>query len=219
MLHRYNLILGSRSPRRRELLKWLQIPFKVMVSNAPEEFTEANPWDGAQIVARAKGQRLAAQLKKRKTWGHKFFPLIVCADTLVICNGEVLGKPRNKKEAQKMLQKLAGKSHQVITGVYLGAHDWESGEWREKTFAAASEVTFAPLSDDILNNYLATGESMDKAGAYGIQGAALTFITQVNGSYSNVVGFPLAEFVEALKDFLGSSHDTQGNWRKKFARH
>jgi len=111
-----------------------------------------------------------------------------------------------------MLLELQGETHEVITAVYMGRQDLDSGEFLHSAFYCTSKVTFNAIPDDILDHYLKTGDSLDKAGAYGIQGPGLTFISHLEGSYSNVVGFPLAEFIKQLKEFLGE----EINWRSLF---
>ncbi|MEI8346677.1 MAG: Maf family protein [Pseudomonadota bacterium] len=216
MLKKYRLILASQSPRRRELLQWLNIPFIVKIAGIDENSSAQGPTQMAQDIATLKGQAVYTLLQRKKDFGQDFFPFIIAADTLVVLDNHVLGKPKNVADARRMLLLLSGKTHQVITAVYLGAHDRQTGEWKEKYFSTLSDVRFNPISEDLLNDYLRTKESLDKAGAYGIQGPALTFISQVYGSYSNVVGFPLAELVNEMKSFLGHAEDNTGQWRKMF---
>jgi len=209
----YSLVLGSKSPRRKELLGWLKIPFIIEVADCQETSNFVDPQDVAMDIARQKGLAVYQVICNKSILKIKN-PLIVASDTIVVVDNEILGKPQNKKNAVAMLLKLAGRTHTVITGVHIGTKDIESGEYREKVFFTQTKVTFNNISQDLLNNYIDSGESMDKAGAYGIQGQSLTFISNVEGSYSNVVGFPLAEFIDELKDFLGHKGDTTGEWRK-----
>ncbi|MBP5296583.1 MAG: Maf family protein, partial [Bacteriovoracaceae bacterium] len=158
-----------------------------------------------EILTHKKGLKLAQRLAK-----SSLQPIIVAADTVVVLGRtQILGIPSSAAEAKQMLKKLSGKTHQVITGMclYLPRQDkrWRGGE--------ISRVTFNRIGDDLLLPYLATQESLDKAGAYGIQGAALTFISRVQGSYSNVVGFPLDRFIVELKKFL---HLPKTNWQRCF---
>ena len=217
MAARYHLILASRSPRRRELLKYVQLPFSVVPARIAEEAPAHCPYLKAQQIAELKAravgelfqQKNSSKLAKRFT-KSVLQPLIVAADTVVVLGRkEILGIPASEAEAKKMLKKLSGKTHQVITGMclYLPKQNklWRGGE--------ISRVTFNKIGDDLLNPYLATKESLDKAGAYGIQGAALTFIARVQGSYSNVVGFPLDRFITELKKFL---HLPATNWQRCF---
>ncbi|MBT3583443.1 MAG: septum formation protein Maf [Halobacteriovoraceae bacterium] len=201
----YKLILGSQSPRRLELLKWLEIPFEVRPSYCKEESEFELPLDFAKDIATQKGRSVMSDLK-----GKVENPLVIAADTVVSISTKILGKPKNSKEAAEMLLLLSGKKHMVTTAVYLASLK------KEKVFAIESEVTFSAISEDILERYLKTEDSLDKAGSYGIQGMGLTFIDKVEGSYSNVVGFPLSHFITELKDFLGYVNDEQGQYRKLF---
>lgn len=138
--------------------------------------------------------------------------LVVGADTIVVLDGRVLGKPSGPEEARKMLTQLSGRSHQVLTGVCLLL-----GE-KKRVFFSETIVTFHKISKDLLEAYIATGESLDKAGAYGIQGAALSFVSSIQGSYSNVVGLPVDEVLIAIKDILGKKSDETGEWRECFTK-
>lgn len=213
---KYSLILGSKSPRRKELLEYLNIPFETIPSNIDEIGDETNPTDLAQSIARDKGVFVYKMLEKRPHFGKTFFPLIIGCDTVVVLEKKVYGKPIDALHAGKMLLELSGKTHQVITGVHLGRLDLKTGQYLSKDFYVSSKVRFDPINPDILDDYLCTGDSLDKAGAYGIQGPSLTFISYLEGSYSNVVGFPLSDFIRELKDFLGCSEDQTGKWRELF---
>ncbi|RLA63472.1 MAG: septum formation protein Maf [Epsilonproteobacteria bacterium] len=204
---KYTLILASQSPRRIELLGHLNIPFEIIPSNIVED-----PQETALKLAELKGINICESLKGREGYGETFFPFVVSSDTQVRLGEKIFGKPANREEAKKILLELQGKSHEVITAVYMGRFDISTGEFLHSAFYCTSKVTFDQISDDILDQYLDTGDSLDKAGAYGIQGPGLIFINHIEGSYSNVVGFPLAEFLKQLKEFLGDST----NWRSLF---
>jgi len=219
MAAHYHLYLASRSPRRRELLKYVQIPFTVLPANIAETSTARCPILKVRQIAQQKALAVAQVLAKKgkhkkadnikKQIRSSLQPVIVAADTMVILDRQILGIPASLQDAQKMLRKLSGRKHSVATGIclYLPQQDkmWVGVE--------ISHVTFNKIGNDLLRPYLATRESLDKAGAYGIQGAALTFIAKVQGSYSNVVGFPLDKFIMALKKFLALPKD---NWRRYF---
>ena len=219
MAARYHLILASRSPRRQALLKYVQIPFTVLPANIVEKAKANCPMLKVRQIAQQKALAAAAiwakQNESKKGNGRKrpikssLQPVIVAADTMVILDRKILGIPSSSKEAAKMLRKLSGRTHSVATGMclYLPQQDkmWVGLE--------ISHVTFNKIGDDLLRPYLATKESLDKAGAYGIQGAALTFIAKVQGSYSNVVGLPLDKLIMALKKFLALP---KNNWRRFF---
>ncbi len=213
---KYSLILASKSPRRKEILGYLDIPFEIIPSNIDENGDESNPFDLAQSIARDKGVFIYKQLEERPHFGKTFFPLVIGCDTVVVLGKKVFGKPKDIHDAKKILLELSGKSHKVITGIYLGRYDIKTGQYLSKEFYVSSDVSFDLIDRDILENYLCTGDSLDKAGAYGIQGPSLTFISSLNGSYSNVVGLPLSDLVRELKDFLGFANDLEGKWRECF---
>ena len=171
------LVLASQSPRRRELLTLLGHPFRVEA--APVDETMENlPIE--QAVARLSYRKAAAI-------GAAADQIVIGADTVVVLDGQVLGKPRDTEEAAKMLQSLSGKTHQVMTGVCV-----LKGE-RVLTHTEVTEVTFRPLTDREIRDYVATKEPMDKAGAYGIQGGAARFVEGIRGDYFNVVGLPVCK--------------------------
>ncbi|MEZ4746356.1 MAG: Maf family protein [Calditrichia bacterium] len=179
------IILASQSPRRDEMLRNLGLRFEIVpadVDENPESFRDAA--DFAMQNAREKA-----------VWVAEREPadLVIAADTIVVQNGEILGKPVNAADAEMMLRKLSGKTHQVISAICLKTPD------REITDSESTDVTFISLSDQEIGAYLATGESMDKAGGYGIQGFAAPFISGINGCYPNVVGFPIALFYKHLR--------------------
>ncbi|CBW25600.1 Maf-like protein yceF [Halobacteriovorax marinus SJ] len=205
------LILASSSPRRKELLGWLNIPFEI-VGSGVEEITEKTiPTEVATDLAALKGRDILGVLRKR---GEEN-PFIIASDTIVTYEDKIYGKPKDVSDAKRMLLELEGKKHSVVTGVYLSYID-DSGEVHERIFSATSQVTFEKIDRDILDIYLESGESLDKAGAYGIQGRSLCFISKVEGSYSNVVGFPISDFLREFKDFLGHANSTNGEWRELF---
>lgn len=198
---KYTLILASQSPRRIELLGHLGIPFEIIPSNIVED-----PQETAIKLAELKGMSVYKSLAAKEG----YFPFIVSSDTQVKCDEKIYGKPADREEAKKMLLELQGQAHEVITAVFMGRLDVATGKFLHSSFYCTSKVTFDQIGDDILDHYLDTGDSLDKAGAYGIQGPGLMFINHIDGSYSNVVGFPLAEFLKQLKTFLGE------NWRSFF---
>lgn len=214
---KYSLILASQSPRRKELLNWLGIPFTVYSMGIEENSFAETPKDFVMDLAKQKGIAVYKDCINKHAAGSNFFPLVVAADTVVVAGEkEILGRPKDRNMAREMLLKLSGETHQVFTGVYIGCKDINTGLYKEELFYCRTAVTFASIDEDLLDNYLETGDALDKAGAYGIQGPALTFITSVIGSYSNVVGFPLSDFVSRLKSLLGYQDDKKGEWREVF---
>ncbi len=216
-LKKYSLILASKSPRRKELLAYLGIPFETIPSDIEETGDETNPCELAVNIAKDKGLFVYKKLESRSDFGKTFFPLVIGCDTIVVLDKKVYGKPKDGLDASRMLLELSGRTHQVITGVHLGRFDFEQEKYLSKEFYISSKVKFEVITQDILDNYLSTEDSRDKAGAYGIQGPSLTFISNLEGSYSNVVGFPLSDFLLELKEFLGHPDDQSGKWRSLFS--
>ena len=168
------LVLASRSPRRAELLQAAGIPFIVRVADVDETALEGElPRDYVLRVAEEKARAVSGDI-------------ILAADTTVVLGNEIMGKPKDAADAIRMLRALSGQRHQVITGICLmrGNEILRDIEY--------TDVWFSALTDDEIKDYVASGEPMDKAGAYGIQGLASRFIDRINGSYTNVVGLPVA---------------------------
>lgn len=188
------LILASRSPRRRELLRGAGFDFDVRPSTVEETASPGEtPEEFARRAAREKALQVAASAPPES--------LVLGADTVVVADGEILGKPANAPDAARMLRLLSGVTHRVITGVCIvRAPDRVEALAHETTF-----VTFRSLDNDELQHYLASGEPFDKAGAYGIQGLASKFVTRVEGCYFNVVGLPVALVCDLLEPLLKGS--------------
>lgn len=187
------IILASSSPRRRELIAGLHIPFEIIPSHADE--TTPEDWAPERIVS-----ELA--LRKASTVYQSLVPartdsVIVGSDTIVVLNGRVLGKPSSKEEAASMLRSLQGQSHQVFTGVSCldGATGHTLTDYR------VTKVMMRALSEAEISAYAESGEGLDKAGAYAIQGLGATLVTEIHGCYFNVVGLPLSLLSEMLKQF------------------
>jgi septum formation protein len=183
------IILASASPRREEYLRLLGLPFIAIPSAADEDFEEGkDPRRAAEELALRKTVKIAETPENH--------PWICGADTLIALDGKIIGKPKNREDAEKTLLSLSGRDHQVISAVAL-----YSG--RTKTYdcrSVVSVVTFAPLSRGEIEWYLDSGEWKGAAGAYKIQGLASCFIAHIEGSYSSVVGLPLREFYAILRD-------------------
>lgn len=184
-----NIILASASPRRRELLDMVGIPFSVCPSQGEEQIRGSSPKEVVEELCEQKAREVFL-----KTSGEV---LVIGADTVVSAEGNILGKPKNRKEAIQMLKKLQGASHEVYTGVTMLSRD-ENGE-QQKTFHVMTAVEFYPMSEEEIESYVDTGEPMDKAGAYGIQGKAGIFVKEIRGDYNNVVGLPVARLYQELK--------------------
>ena len=191
-------ILASASPRRKELLTQIGIDFEVVVSEADENIAEKlSPGELVErlslIKAGAVRKHLAkdAQTADESTAAGTF--AVIGADTVVYLGGEILGKPKDEEDAFRMLRALSGATHSVFTGVTILLPD------ETITFHSETKVTFDELSDAEIRAYIASGEPMDKAGAYGIQGLGGAFVTGIEGEYANVVGFPIGEFCRILR--------------------
>ena len=183
------IILASASPRRRELLEQGGIPFTVIPSQAEEKITTEQPGQAVEELSYLKCSDIY-----EKSLGDV---LVIGADTVVASEGKILGKPSSQKDAVKMLQSLQGREHEVYTGVTIMARE---GNENRKTFHEKTKVVFYPMSDEEIRSYVNTGEPMDKAGAYGIQGKSAVFIKEISGDYNNVVGLPLARLYQELKN-------------------
>lgn len=179
------LVLASASPRRQELLALLRIPFEVIPSTA-DETVSGNGRERVKVLAQRKGEEVAARLNDR---------VVLSADTLVCVDDQILGKPESEADACRMLTLLSGREHQVYTGVCLIVPGRAP-----QVVCCATAVHFAPLSPQLIARYVATGEPMDKAGAYAIQGHAGAFIDRIDGSPTNVIGLPLEAVAKLLSD-------------------
>lgn len=183
------IVLASSSPRRRELLTQAGIPFIVVPGDVDEEKADISgtPGQKAEQLAYMKAMDVA-----RTKSG-----IILGADTIVVCDDEIFGKPADAENARKMLRALSGREHLVITGIAL--IDTASG--RVSTGYETTKVRFSALSDEEIEGYIESGEPYGKAGAYAIQGGAALFVESLDGCYSNVVGLPLRRLYRMLKDF------------------
>jgi septum formation protein len=188
-------VLASASPRRADLLRAAGFEFEVIPAEIDEAIDVEETPDGYV--------RRVAQLKATSVASHAPGRAILAADTVVVVDHQVLGKPVDAGDARRMLRRLSGREHVVMTAVCLmnpgPADQREGGSKRLETRVARTTVEFAPLSDAEIDWYLATGEPMDKAGAYAVQGLASRFVTRVDGSYSNVVGLPVAVVYELCR--------------------
>lgn len=211
------IVLASGSPRRRELLTGLGLDYTVLVSGVEEHVTEKEP---ARVVEELSDQKARDVLQKLfsaifdreadtgdsakekvrqelRFWDGGEELLVIGADTIVALEGQILGKPVSVKDAANMLGRLSGRQHQVYTGVTLYHHS--QGQTRRHTFHECTQVRFYPMTEEEISWYISTGEPMDKAGAYGIQGMGSRFVEAIEGDYSNVVGLPVARLYQELK--------------------
>ncbi len=182
------MILASASPRRREICEQLGLTFTVLPAQSePTPDPTLTVEDAILRVARGKAQEIAALHPDQAVLG---------ADTAVVLDGQILGKPADEIDAKRMLRALSGRTHKVVTAVWL--YDGTRGDG----FADTAEVTFSPLTDDEIDDYVATGEPLDKAGGYGIQGYGARFIENLHGDFYTVMGLPSGRLYRFLKERL-----------------
>ena len=188
------LYLASASPRRKELLKQVGLSFKTMPSTVEEKTTRTEP---EEVVEELSYQKAVDVCDKLVSEGREDF-VVSGADTVVSCWGEILGKPKDKEDAVKMLGRLQGGSHQVYTGVTLA---WKSQGVSPMyfTFSECTDVTMYTMTEEEIRKYVDSGEPMDKAGAYAIQGLCAAYIQGICGDYNNVVGLPVGRVCQELK--------------------
>lgn len=187
------IILASGSPRRRELMARAGFEFEVQTSNAEESYDPSlRPEQIAPFLAQLKAQAVVDELPE-ETLGES---IIVGADTIVALSATVYGKPRDEEDARRMLGELSGKTHQVITGVCIIAKEGM------QSFAEVTNVTFKALAPKEIAEYVAGGEPMDKAGAYGIQGEGGKLVDSIDGDFDNVVGLPITRLAPMLEQLL-----------------
>jgi septum formation protein len=208
----FKFILASASARRKELISHLQIPFEVFTLNTPEESSSQHPSQYCQDISRLKGAAVCEHLRKEN---RKETSFVVSSDTIVYLDKKIYGKPADVRVARDYLMELSGKTHSVFTAVSMFLY--RSGHpLIEKTFFEETLVEFNSIKSEILEKYIATGDSMDKAGAYGIQGASLMFISGVRGDYANVVGFPLSRFILEAQSFFEENLAIEESWLNRF---
>ncbi|MDY3919640.1 MAG: Maf family protein [Candidatus Limivivens sp.] len=186
------IILASASPRRRELLAQAGIPFEVITSQAEEVITREAPGEVVMELAEKKAEAVADRIYTDA--------IVIGSDTVVAIDGRILGKPVDEEDAARMLRMLSGREHQVYTGVALLIG--EGGSWQKKVFYEETQVEMFPMTEGEICRYIATGEPLDKAGAYGIQGRAAVFVKSIRGDYNTVVGLPVSRLYQELKEWL-----------------
>lgn len=182
------VILGSKSPRRQELLQKLGVPFQILTADVDETMDPAAaPQDAVAQVSARKAAAIAQRAGSED--------LIVCADTVVVLGGQIMGKPADREDAVRMLTALSDKTHEVLTGVTV-----QNAE-KSVTVVERTLVTFRRLLPREIAVYVESGEPMDKAGGYGVQGAAASFVSHLDGDYFNVMGLPLCKLTGLLRSF------------------
>ncbi len=201
-----DVILASASPRRRELLERAGVEFRVLVSDVDETLDDgllADPHQAAQELAQRKAGAVVQQILAANPENEQV--VVIGADTMVVLDGRIFGKPHSASEGKGMLRNLSGRTHEVITGVSVWmvvADDQGNVNVGRKTFEETSLVTFKQLDDDTITNYLRKGESYDKAGAYAIQGEGAALVERTEGDYDNIVGLPVGRLLELFPDLI-----------------
>ena len=188
----YKIILASESPRRKEIMELMGISFTTIASQVEEVITDKEPAKIVQALAALKTEDVASRFKNNNE-----NIIVIGADTMVFYQDKALGKPKDEQEARKMLQMLSGNTHEVYTGVNIIIMK-KNSLYKSISLAVCTKVVVANLSNDEIEDYIKTGEPMDKAGAYGIQGRFGIYIKEIIGDYYNVVGLPIANIYETL---------------------
>lgn len=193
------IILASASPRRKELLEQIGLGFEVVTSHVEEKVSSSEP---DRVVEELSRQKAEAVRELFSANGEEM--LIIGADTVVSLDGCILGKPADKGEAIDMLNRLQGRQHEVYTGVTVFYRGAEAADWMMKCFHERTGVQFYPMTEQEILEYVQTGDPLDKAGAYGIQGFCARYIRAVEGNYDNVVGLPVGVLYQEIKEFFTS---------------
>ncbi len=191
------VILASASPRRRELLEQIGIAFETGVSNQEETYISTRPSDIVKELSSQKAYNVASEIKEELK-----NTILIGADTVVVFQNEILGKPKDEEEAYQMLSNLQGNVHQVFTGTTILSYD-DKGKLTEDQHATETKVFVHEMNELEIKSYIQTGEPMDKAGAYGIQGRFAAYIDKIEGDYYNVVGLPISYVYQQIKKKMG----------------
>ena len=196
------IILASASPRRKELLEQIGLEFEICPAKGEEIITSTVPEEVVQELSRQKAEEVAAMVSSYKEKHEELMTpqelIVIGADTVVAMDGQILGKPVDEADAFRMLTMLSGNTHSVYTGVTIVVVD-EKNRAGEISFYEKTDVTMCPKSPEEIQWYVGTGEPMDKAGAYGIQGKCAIFVNEIKGDYNNVVGLPVSHLYQELK--------------------
>jgi len=192
------VILASASPRRKELMALLQMPFEIITSGIEEKVTKTVPSEVVEELSLQKAEDVFCKLTGDASQVMEEDLLVIGADTVVAIDGKILGKPTDEKDAEEMLQLLSGRGHEVFTGVSMILY--HGGKVSKQVFSVRTEVVFRSLTPQEIRDYIQTKEPMDKAGSYGIQGFGAKFVKEIHGDYFNVVGLPVSEIYEHLRE-------------------
>lgn len=191
------VILASGSPRRRELLQQIGVEFQVHVSDVEEKADTEEP---GLLVQELSGQKAEAVFCEMSAEADRL--LVIGADTVVACDGKILGKPKDFGQAAAMLGRLQGREHEVYTGVTLLYREGRAAETIRRSFYEITRVSFYPMSEKEIEEYVATKDPLDKAGAYGIQGMCARYISGISGDYNNVVGLPVGRLYQEIREWI-----------------
>ena len=184
------IILASKSPRRREILETMGVEFETDVADVDESVSDTlSPVEAVCEISKRKAKKVAER--------HADDEIVISADTVVVIDGKIIGKPKDKEDAFNIIKSLSGRTHEVYTGFTV------CGKGRTKTDFEVTKVHFKELCDDDIRRYVATGEPMDKAGAYGIQQKGNLFVEYIHGDYYNVVGCPISKICVTIKELFG----------------
>lgn len=193
------IILGSASPRRRELLTQIGADFEVRVSNKEEVYHSNVPEEIVKELALMKAENVAEELAEENPAGAVKSTVVIGADTIVVLDGKILGKPADEADAVRMLSSLRGRRHDVYTGVAVLDYD-ENGEKRVYNYPVGTAVYVNEMTEEEIRAYVETKDPLDKAGAYGIQGRFAAHIDRIEGDYYNVVGLPVSRVYRTLRE-------------------
>ena len=196
------IILASQSPRRKELLEQIGLEFEICPAKGEEIITKTVPEEVVRELSKQKAEEVAAMVssfgEEHKDITTPSDIMVIGADTVVAYDGQILGKPKDEEDAKRMLTMLSGNTHSVFTGVTLVLID-KSGRAGELVFYEKTDVKMHEMTEKEIERYIATGEPMDKAGSYGIQGKCAIYIEKIDGDYNNVVGLPITRIYQELK--------------------
>ena len=198
------IILASASPRRKELLEQIGISFEICPAKGEERITKSVPHEVVEELASQKAVEVASMVRTYEDTHQELVTpsdlMVIGADTIVSCGGQILGKPKDESDACRMLKLLSGGTHQVYTGVSIVLLD-ASGKAGQVTFHEKTDVTMRAMSEEEIRRYVATGEPMDKAGAYGVQGRGALLVEAIHGDFFNVMGLPMLRLSRILSRF------------------
>lgn len=198
-LEQYHIVLASQSPRRRELLGRLHIPFEILPAKGEEKMQDGLAENIVMDLAQQKAEEVYGVKQASGCMEKSLF--VIGADTIVVFENQILGKPGNREHAYEMLRMLSGTTHQVYTGVCM-IREKTVSEAVEHCFYEKTDVTFAQLTDEEIWDYIDSGDSFDKAGGYGIQGDFAVYVREIQGDYNNVVGLPVARLYQEMKGMM-----------------